>query len=215
MTATQVGRDQREEHENMTVGFITIVSGLPRSGTSMMMQMLEAGGIPILRDNIREADEDNPRGYYEFERVKQIPRDERWLEEAKGKAVKMVSALLPHLPSRYRYKVIFMRRQMEEILASQKVMLRRRKQPTDKVADEQMAALFRSHLRKIENWIAEQANVEVLYLNYNEMVDDPVKQVERIGQFLEQRLDSEKMVGVIDRGLYRERLDRAEDAESA
>ncbi len=215
MTATQVGRDQREEHENMTVGFITIVSGLPRSGTSMMMQMLEAGGIPILRDNIREADEDNPRGYYEFERVKQIARDERWLEEAKGKAVKMVSALLPHLPSRYRYKVIFMRRQMEEILASQKVMLRRRKQPTDKVADEQMAALFRSHLRKIENWIAEQANVEVLYLNYNEMVDDPVKQVERIGQFLEQRLDSEKMVSVIDRGLYRERLDRAEDAESA
>ncbi len=215
MSATPSAGEQREERKNMTVGFITIVSGLPRSGTSMMMQMLEAGGIPILRDNVREADEDNPRGYYEFERVKQIARDESWLEEAKGKAVKMVSALVPQLPNRYRYKVIFMRRQMEEILASQKVMLSRRKQPTDKVGDEQMGALFQSHLRKIEKWIAEQPNVEVLYLNYNEMIHDPVKQVERIGQFLEQRLDSEKMVGVIDRGLYRERLDRAADAESA
>lgn len=199
----------------MIEGFITIVSGLPRSGTSMMMQMLEAGGIPILRDDIREPDEDNPRGYYEFERVKQIERDESWLAEAQGKAVKMVSALLTHLPNSYRYKVIFMRRQMEEILASQKVMLKRRNQPTDKVGDEQMAGLFQSHLRKIEKWIAEQPHVEVLYLNYNEMIHDPAEHAARIEQFLQQGLDVKKMVGVVDHTLYRERHGRAQKAGSA
>ncbi|HSJ55892.1 MAG TPA: sulfotransferase family protein, partial [Anaerolineae bacterium] len=93
---------------------IVIVSGLPRSGTSMMMKMLEAGGVRVLTDYERTADEDNPKGYYEFERVKQIEHDREWLPEACGKAVKMVSALLKHLPADYYYKVIFMRREMEE-----------------------------------------------------------------------------------------------------
>jgi len=94
---------------------ITIVSGLPRSGTSMMMKMLEAGGLPVLTDEIRTADADNPRGYYEFERVKQIETDNAWLPEARGKAVKMIAALLKHLPPDYRYRVIFMQRKMEEL----------------------------------------------------------------------------------------------------
>ncbi|HFD38992.1 MAG TPA: sulfotransferase family protein, partial [Anaerolineae bacterium] len=96
---------------------ITIVSGLPRSGTSMMMKMLEAGGLPVLTDQIRAADEDNPKGYYEFERVKQIEHDQEWLPDAQGKAVKMIAALLKHLPPDYEYKIVFMQRDMQEVLA--------------------------------------------------------------------------------------------------
>jgi hypothetical protein len=199
----------------MTEEFITIVSGLPRSGTSMMMQMLEAGGIPVLRDDIRKADEDNPRGYYEFERVKQIAHDQAWLEEARGKAVKMVSALLVQMPNSFRYKVIFMRRQMKEILASQKIMLGRRNQPTDSIGDDRMAALFQKHLGEIEKWITEQPNIQVLYLNYDEIVQDPAKEVGKICQFLGPRVDGEKMVSVVDRALYRERHARLANGGSA
>jgi hypothetical protein len=195
--------------------FITIVTGLPRSGTSMLMQMLEAGGIPILKDDIREADEDNPRGYYEFERVKKIANDQSWLEEARGKAVKMVSALLPQLPNNYRYKLIFMHRRMEEILASQKIMLARRNQPPDKVSDEKMASFFHNHLRQIEKWIEEHPNVDVVHIDYNEMVADSRKQVERINQFLGKALDTERMISVVDRTLYRERQSKPSIDESA
>jgi hypothetical protein len=195
--------------------FITIVSGLPRSGTSMLMQMLEAGGIPILKDDIREADEDNPRGYYEFERVKKTANDQSWLEGARGQAVKMVSALLPQLPDNYSYKVIFMHRRMEEILASQKIMLSRRKQALDKVSDEKMAFFFHNHLRQIEKWIDEHPNIEVVHIDYNEMLTDSLKQVERINQFLGRELDTERMIGVVDRTLYRERQPKPAIDESA
>lgn len=104
----------------MEQDLITIVSGLPRSGTSMMMSMLEAGGMDVLTDGIRGADEDNPRGYYEFERVKQIEHDKGWLSDARGKAVKMVAALLKYLPPEYQYQVVFVRRNMDEVLASQR-----------------------------------------------------------------------------------------------
>lgn len=189
----------------MAQDLIIIVTGLPRSGTSMMMQMLEAGGIPILKDDIREPDEDNPKGYYEFERVKKIANDQSWLEEAKGKAVKMVSALLPQLPGSYTYKLIFMHRRMEEILASQKVMLSRRNQPPDKVGDEKMAVFFRNHLAQIDKWITEHPNVDVVHIDYNDMVSGPLKQVERINEFLGNGLDTAKMVSVVDQRLYRER----------
>ena len=189
----------------MTKHVITIVSGLPRSGTSLMMQMLEAGGLPILKDDIREADADNPKGYYEFERVKQVAQDQAWLEEAKGKGVKLVSALLLDLPNTYTYRVIFMRRKMEEILASQKTMLQRSGKPTDAIGDDKMAALFRKHLIQVEKWVSEQPNVQVLYVSYNEMIADPIKEIERIHQFLGNELDTEKMASVIDRTLYRQR----------
>ena len=152
---------------------ITIVSGLPRSGTSMMMKMLEAGGMPVLTDHIRTADEDNPRGYYEFERVKQIEHDPSWLQDAQGKVVKMISALLKHLPSNYTYKVIFMRRNMEEILASQKQMLIRRGESTDAVSDEKLAELFRHHMERIITWIDEQPNFDIIYTSYNEILESP------------------------------------------
>ena len=184
---------------------VTVVSGLPRSGTSLMMMMLEAGGMQVLTDKIRTADEDNPEGYYEFERVKQIEQDQSWLEDAKGKGVKMVAELLKHLPPDHTYKVIFMRRKMQEILASQKQMLIRRGEPTDRVSDERMAKLFTEYLERVEAWIAEQPNMEVIYVSYNEVLENPVEEAKRISEFLGNTLNVENMVGVVDPTLYRQR----------
>ncbi len=178
---------------------ITIVSGLPRSGTSMMMKMLEAGGMPVLTDNIRTADEDNPKGYYEFERVKQIERDQEWLEEAKGKAVKMVGALLKHLPPSYDYRVVFMRRQIEEVLASQRKMLIRRGEATDAISDERLAELFRKHVAQIEAWVEGQPNIKVLYVDYGQVLEQPTGQAHHINRFLGSQLAEEEMAGVVDR----------------
>lgn len=189
----------------MSQDFITIVSGLPRSGTSMMMKMLEAGGMEILTDKIREADDDNPQGYYEFERVKKLKEDQAWLEDARGKAVKVISALLKDLPPGYDYKVIFMRRKLEEVLASQKQMLVRRGEPTDRVSDERLRQLFQKHLQRVAVWLDEQPNFAVIYVDYNEVLDDPAVHVNRINQFLGNTLDVEKMAGVVDKSLYRRR----------
>ena len=184
---------------------ITIVSGLPRSGTSMLMKMLEAGGMPVLTDNMRTADEDNPKGYYEFERVKQIEHDKAWLPDARGKVVKMIAALVKHLPPAYDYRVVFLRRKIEEVLASQRQMLIRREEPTDTIGDERMAELFRKHVARIEAWIEEQPNVEVLYVHYSDILTDPLEQAGRINRFLGGTLDMAKMAGVVDPSLYRQR----------
>ena len=188
----------------MTNDTITIVSGLPRSGTSMMMKMLAAGGLEPLTDNIRTADEDNPKGYFEFERVKQIEHDKAWLEDARSRVVKLISALLKHLPPSYQYKVIFMRRAMPEILASQRQMLIRRGEPTDKVPDDKMAAMFNKHVAQIEAWLAEQPNIDVLYVNYNEVLKDPRSHAEQIDKFLGGSLVVADMIEVVDRALYRQ-----------
>jgi len=184
---------------------ITIVSGLPRSGTSMMMKMLEAGGLRVMTDNLRTADADNPKGYYEFERVKQIEHDRSWLPEAKGKVVKMISELIKHLPPDYKYKVIFMRRKIEETLASQRQMLIRRGEPADKVSDERMAELFRQHLVRLDAWIKKQPNVEIMYVNYSEIMENPAEHAKQINQFLGNVLNVEAMVDVVDHSLYRQR----------
>jgi hypothetical protein len=184
---------------------ITIVSGLPRSGTSMMMRMLEAGGIEPLIDNIRQPDADNPHGYYEFERVKQIKQDTAWLDDARGKVVKMVSRLLFDLPPTYRYKVVFMRRRMEEVLASQRQMLIRSRKPADTVSDVEMAALFEKHLRQFETWVKKQPHIDILYVDHREVLDKPGDTAATINAFLENRLDTSRMVAVVDRTLYRQR----------
>jgi predicted transcriptional regulator len=184
---------------------ITVVSGLPRSGTSMMMKMLEAGGMEILTDNIREPDADNPEGYYEFERVKQVEHDKTWLEAARGKAVKMISALLKHLPSDYHYKVIFMSRDMGEILASQQRMLVRRGEATDAVSDEKMAHIFGRHLEQVQAWLAEQPNIDVIYVRYDQTVREPATQADRVNHFLGNCLQVSEMAGVVDPKLYRQR----------
>ncbi|MCI0490661.1 MAG: sulfotransferase [Blastocatellia bacterium] len=184
---------------------IIIVSGLPRSGTSMMMSMLVAGGLEVLTDDIRTADEDNPKGYYEFEKVKELAHDKSWIEDARGKVVKIISALLKHLPAEHAYKVIFMHRNMEEILASQRQMLIRREQPADTVSDERMAEMFRKHLKDIEAWLAGQQNFDVLYVNYNEVLRGPDEHIEKINRFLGNGLDVKSMAGVVDRALYRQK----------
>jgi hypothetical protein len=189
----------------MAHDFVTLVSGLPRSGTSMMMRMLEAGGLPVLADHLRTADEDNPEGYYEFERVKKIAHETAWLEDARGRVVKMISGLLKHLPPGYSYKIVFMRRKLEEVLASQREMLVRRGKPADATGDARMAEFFANHLRRIETWLAEQPNVDVLYVSYNELMQDPEAHCGRVAQFLGLPLDASRMASVASKSLYRQR----------
>ena len=128
---------------------IVVVSGLPRSGTSLMMQMLQAGGMPLLIDDLRPADTDNPNGYWEYEPVKRLQQDNSWIPQAEGKAVKVVSALLQYLPPQHTYKIIFMQRPMQEVLASQTVMLERRGEQSgkadDKTLEDYLCAASRPH----------------------------------------------------------------------
>jgi len=186
--------------------FITGVSGLPRSGTSMMMKALEAGGLAIVTDAQRVADEDNPQGYYEIERVKQLDKgDTAWLAEAQGKVVKVISALLEHLPPGYPYRVVFMQRALPEVLASQKKMLERRGEPTDRVSDEELTRLFNKHLQKVETWLRAQPNFQVLTVDYNRMLADPLPHVRQVNHFLGGALDEQRMAEVVDPALYRNR----------
>ncbi|MBI4407021.1 MAG: sulfotransferase domain-containing protein [Candidatus Kerfeldbacteria bacterium] len=183
---------------------ITIVSGLPRSGTSMMMKMLEAGGLPALVDQVRTADIDNPKGYYEFERVKQLPGDTAWLPEAEGKAVKMVSMLLYELPKDRPYQVVFMRRAMPEILASQKKMLLRR-DANMVVDDVEMKQLFEGHLKNITAWLSEQSHLKVIEVWYNDMLKQPAAEAKRLNAFFGGTLNEAAMSAIVDESLYRNR----------
>jgi len=184
---------------------ITIVSGLPRSGTTLMMRMLEAGGIEIVKDNIRKADEDNPDGYYEFEKVKRIKEDSSWLDSTQGKVFKMVSMLLYNLPTDKNYKVIFMKRNMHEMLTSQRIMLERHGRDKSRANDEEMGRLYDKHLTHIKRWLETQDNMDILYISYNYVIESPRKNAEIVNQFLGNRLDVEKMAKVVDRSLYRNR----------
>ena len=186
--------------------YITIVSGLPRSGTSMLMKMLAAGGLPPLTDGIRAADGDNPGGYYEFEKVKQLEQDTTWLESAKGKAVKIISQLLDQLPLHKPYKIVFALRKMDEILASQRAMLARRGQVCDRVSDAEMAAAFGRHLSAVQQWLAEHQQMEVLYVNYAAVLHDPITTSHEIKTFLALPLDVRQMASVVDESLYRQRI---------
>ncbi len=185
---------------------VVIVSGLPRSGTSMMMKMLEAGGQVILTDNLREADANNPKGYYEFERVKNMKDgDLAWMSEAEGKVVKIVTGLIIYLPVEYNYRIIFMRRDLNEILASQKKMLGRLGKEDDNIPDDKMAKVYEEHLKEVRGWLIRQPNIETLYVNYNSMVKDATEALNKINEFLGGTMDVPTMAGVVDKELYRER----------
>ena len=183
---------------------IIVVSGLPRSGTSMMMKMLEAGGINVVTDMIREADTDNPRGYYEFEQAKKIETDVSWLPAMRGKAFKIVSMLLKKLPKGYQYKVIFMCRDMEETLASQARMLERVGK-LEGPSDDKMAKHFSRHLSDMETWLAGAENFDVLYIQYSDVIASGKASARRIAEFLDRALDVSAMQKVIDVSLYRNR----------
>jgi len=184
---------------------IIIVSGLPRSGTSMVMKMLEVGGIEPLTDNIRKADIDNPKGYYEFERVKKLPEDTEWLKDAKGKVVKVLAELMKHLPDGYNYKIIFIERNIEEIIRSQKKMLIRRGEDPNKVSDDEIKALFNKYLKIMKQHIENRDNMDVLYISYNEIIQNPLGSIKEINQFFDGALDEGKMKAAIDKKLYRNR----------
>ncbi len=184
---------------------IVVVSGLPRSGTSMMMKMLAQGGVPIVMDGQREADEDNPNGYFEIELSKKLKNGEiNWIYEAQGKAVKVISYLLEYLPADLNYDIIFMDREIHEVLASQKKMLQRRGE-TNSISDEEMEAQFRSHLKALKYWAARQPNMRIHYVNYTEAVTSPSTVVPSIAEFLRQPLDVQAMQSVPSESLYRNR----------
>jgi hypothetical protein len=184
---------------------IIIVSGLPRSGTSMMMRMLAEGGLPVVTDEIRRPDDDNPNGYFELEAVRRLKEgNSAWLREASGRVVKVISSLLEYLPQEYQYKIIFMERDSKETLASQKKMLEHRGEAA-RVSEAEMEQQFYKHLAAIKPWLIRQPNVEVLYVKYNALVAEPEPFCQRIADFLDLPLDRARMLTVPDKNLYRNR----------
>jgi len=186
---------------------IIVVSGLPRSGTSMAMQMLAAGGIEVMADRLRQADTDNPRGYFEFEPVKALAEADAtpWLDAAHGKAVKIISHLLPYLPANHIYKILFMERHLQEVLASQKRMLEHLGRPLDTTDDAAMATQFTRHLGQVKAWLRAQSHIDVLYIRHAEILAEPPAAAERIQAFLGKPLQREAMVAEVQPHLYRNR----------
>ncbi len=183
---------------------ITVVSGLPRSGTSVMMQMIAAGGMPVLTDGERKPDEDNPRGYYEYEAVKQIRQDASWLPLAQGQAVKMVHLLLKELPATYNYRVILMKRHIEEVLSSQKVMLERNEKTGAAIAAEQLGKIFTAQMQDVESWLRVQPNFRLLIVSYNDLIASPLREAEGIAAFCG-GLNAAAMAAAVSVNLHRQR----------
>jgi hypothetical protein len=191
---------------------IVVVSGLPRSGTSMAMKMLAAGGMPILTDGVRTADESTPKGYYEYEAVKELhtQADTRWLVEARGKAIKIVSFLLTWLPETNDYRVIFMQRDLREVVASETTMLTRRGEgavassgtPAD---EEQTRAVYQQHLEKVHRFMAHRSCFATLTIGYRDALERPQEAAKRMREFVGHPLDVAEMAAVADPALYRNR----------
>lgn len=185
---------------------ITIVSGLPRSGTSLMMQILERAGMEILSDGLRKADDNNLRGYYEYEKVKTLIKDNSWLGEAEGKVVKVISGLLAFLPDSYEYKIIFMQRDIDEILCSQAKMLERLGIP-QKADPKSLKMTFEKQLVMSIKMISQQTNMEFIEISYRKLVLDPESEIKKINEFFGNGLSDTKMCEAIDKTLYRERIE--------
>jgi hypothetical protein len=184
---------------------ITIVSGLPRSGTSLMMQMLAAGGMPILSDGERVADTDNPRGYCEWERIKQLPKEPACIDEAEGKVVKVISQLLFALPAGHNYQIIFMERPLPEVVASQAEMIRRRGTSGAPLPQAALIAGLKAHLSQVNAWLAQRRDVPVRRLAYHYVVRDPRGAAGDVQNFLQRALEVESMARQVDPSLYRQR----------
>ena len=186
---------------------VVVVSGLPRSGTSMVMQMLRAGGLTCATDGIRAADEDNPRGYFEVERVKRLDKegDKGWMREYQGEAIKVISFLLRHLPRDLRYRVLFIHRDLQEVLASQRRMLLRRGEDPDAVPEAEMARAFADHLREVEAFLEEAGNFDTLHLDHGRILADPAEAARTIDEFLGGGLDQGAMAAAVDASLHRNR----------
>ena len=166
-----------------------------------MMQMLDKGGIPIVTDEVRTADLDNPRGYYEFEKVKQLKHDASWLPQTRGMAIKMVSQLLYDLPSTEAYRIVFMERNLEEVLQSQEKMLQRLGRPA--IPRDQMKRSYEQHLTRLADWLTHQRHMVVLYVSYNQLLQHPHHDAQRVQRFLDDRPDAQQMAQSVDPALYR------------
>ena len=189
----------------MTPDVTTIVSGLPRSGTSLMMQMIHSGGLPALTDEVRARDEDNPRGYFELEAVKKTKNDPSWLDDTPGRVVKMVHLLLYDLPDDRSYRVVFMTRLLDEVVRSQGVMLQRRATAGANLTARQLITAYEGQLVKIRHWLDEQPNFQVHYTSYNDLMADPPAAATAVNAFLGGGLDVDAMLGTVDPKLYRQR----------
>ena len=187
---------------------VHIVSGLPRSGTSLMMAMLQAGGLERLTDNARGPDRENPRGYFELEAVKGLRRGQQapWLERAPGKGVKVISRLLYGLPACCDYNVILMRRPIGEVLASQRQMVLARGGAVDAGQEASLAQVFGDHLAEVEAWMAVNNNMRSLAVDYPDVVSRPVEQASRVADFLQLPMEVEAMAATVDPALHRQRL---------
>ena len=180
----------------------------------MLMAMLAGGGMEAVADGVRAADEDNPRGYYELERVKQLQTgmDTAWLGEARGKCVKVISYFLKHLPAGEHYRIVFVRRDLAEVLASQRRMLERRGEPVgDPAEDRRLAGAFAAHLSKVERELAARTDCEVLYVEHRAAVESPRAVAEELNRFLDERLDVDRMAAAVDPRLYRQRASDRSD----
>ncbi|SRR6266542_3223747 len=191
---------------------IVIVSGLPRSGTSMMMRMLEAGGMPLMTDGVRAPDESNPRGYYELAAVKDLATsaDRRWLSRARGKALKVVSPLVEHLPPTCAYQVIFMLRDLDEVIASQNRMLALAGEPADASAN--LREHYQQHVRRVLGLIDRRPEFVALQVDYADVLRRPLEEARRVQAFLKRPLDVPAMAAAVDEELYRNRKSRATGA---
>lgn len=187
-----------------TKELITVVSGLPRSGTSMLMQMLAAGGYPCLTDGVREADADNPRGYFEYEKVKRLRRDRAWLPDAEGKAVKIIAQLIPFLPFQFSYRVLLMERDISEVLASQRKMLQHQGKSGGNLSDAELHRIFERQLHEVKLMLARR-NIPLFEGAYSEVIQRPVEVAEKICEFLGEDLDVRAMAAAVDPILYRQR----------
>jgi len=185
---------------------LVIVSGIPRSGTSLLMQMLKNGGMEILADNIRKSDISNPKGYLELEAVKKLHEDNSCLKNQTGKAVKVISHLLKHLPEDQKYKIIFMNRDMNEIIKSQQKMLNK----NEKKYSKELIKAFLKELKHVKQWVKEEPHKEMINLHYKKVVKQPMKAIDKIIQFLEIPLDKQAMREAIDPRLYRSKVNNAE-----
>ena len=186
--------------------FITVVSGVPRSGTSLMMQLLAAGGLPPLTDEIREADPSNPRGYFEFEPVKRLRSDQTWLGDAPGRAVKIIHLLLRELPTdgRFQYRVLLMKRPLEEVVWSQKAMLERQGKTGAEPA--KLIPVYQNQLHEIEDWLTTQRCFRWMPVEYQRVLIDPVETAKKVQAFLNRPLDLEAMAAAVSPGLCHHRI---------
>jgi hypothetical protein len=186
---------------------VYVVSGLPRSGTSMMMRMLEAGGIQPFTDAERVADIDNPEGYYEFERVKQLETDpdKSWVRGARGHALKVISFLLRHLPDDNAYRIIYMRRHLDEVLRSQDKMLDRLGNAAPGADLEAMKEAYRNDIVAARLYARKQPHMEMIEMQYGDAVADPAAAARIVNQFLGGQLREAAMAAAVNERLYRNR----------